>query len=573
MQQKSPKQDSWSSLLSELGVEDPAQKVMTPEPTSEQESIPEPETANPMVAAATQAVASEPVPSSKAGRFGMGIMPEIPSFPGTAKPGAPGKPKKPEKMSFFDRLASISLFGTGASEKIDTKVITPTVPETSPLAEEILEPKKLQKVEETPRKPKDENRPQIGAVDPWSKIATQLGVRAKVVETEATTPPEPLEPRVTAPPLSESEDEIPDIESMTSFRDLPSKKKKVESVVTPVPEPKKTFEDTDSSPRDRSTENRRPREERKPDKYASDKRGRQHEKPGRKKYDDFPREELEATPIYDEPMELDNLDLVAPSRKERVPSFSLDGIDDEEVSDLPKKKFRNRRTRSRKYEETHHRPDQAYADSPEEFEGDFEEEYEVLTPPPEREYGPSRDVFADLFPEGGPPNETVPQPGFESGPRTRGSKYRNTVFQEASPTEAETIEDSDPFAHFSKRTDRGSRADQPQRGSRRPDKRTEDVAVAEAERSRKGSISDEETSYSQPDSSSRQRGAKGRGRVRLENEEPIDEQNQSEEQEMVQLHRNIPGWEDAILPIIESNIARHASRSGGNRKGSRKEYK
>jgi len=538
MQQKSSKQDSWSSLLSELGVEDPIQKT----------EIAEPEAAVPVVDAPIPTETVEP--PGKVGKFGSGILPEIPSLSGSTKP------KKPEKMSFFDRLASISLFGTGASEKIDTKVIAPTSPETSSLAEELLEPKRLPKVEETPKKPKEENRPQIGAVDPWSKIATQLGVRAEAARSEPQAEQQAEEPQAVSEPQSEV-DEIPDIESLVSFRDLRPKKKKAEDVQAPPPpepEPKKSYETADSPPRDRG-ESRRPREERKPDKYASDKRGRRREKPDW----NAPKEELETleiTPVYGEPMELDDLDLVAPARKEKVPSFSLDRYEDEEASDQPKRKSRNQRSRSRKHEETSRRPERTYAEPKDEFEGDFEDDYEILTPPPEREYGPPRDVFADLIPEDAAPGEAPVRPAFESGQRTRGSRTRGSSFREESPVEAETAEESDPFAHFNKKPGRGSRVDQPRRGDRRPEPIVE-------ERSR--DIPDEEAP-------SRRREAKGRRKVRTENDEPMDEQSLQEEQEMVQLHRNIPGWEDAIAPIIESNIARHANRpnSGGGRKGSRR---
>ena len=564
MQQKSSKQDSWSSLLSELGVEDPIQRVTVSDPTSERESVSEPESTIPVAVAAIPAETSES--PGKVGKFGKGIIPEIPSLPSTAKPAIP---KKPEKMSFFDRLASINLFGTGASEKIDPKVITPTMTEPSNFVEEILEPKKLQKVEETPKEPKDRNRPQIGAVDPWSKIATQLGVHRETARSET----EPQSQKEETPMVSIPEDdidEIPDIESMVSFRNLPPKKKKVEETVVSErveyvsksePAPKKPYEPAESSPRDRRAENRRPHEERKSDKYASDKRGRRHGKPDW----NTPREELKDASISDEPMELDDLDLVTPSRKERVSSFSSSLEDEETVT--PKKKSRNRRSRSRKHEESHRRPDRSYADS-DEFEGDFEEDFEVLTPLPEREYGPPRDVFADLIPEDATPEEPVSPHDFERGQRTRSSRARGSSFQEESPAEvAETAEESDPFAHFNKRPGRGSRVDHPRRGDRHPE-----TVVEEKEKSgRRDASLDEEPSWSRSDSASRQHGKRGRRKPQTENEEPMDEQSQLEEQEMVQLHRNIPGWEDAILPIIESNIARHANRPNNNgRKGNRR---
>ncbi|MCL2305629.1 MAG: hypothetical protein FWC43_09825, partial [Planctomycetaceae bacterium] len=203
-----------------------------------------------------------------------------------------------------------------------------------------------------------------------------------------------------------------------------------------------------------------------------------------------------------------------------------------------------------------------YVDPQNEFEGgDFEEDYEVLTPPPEREYGPPRDVFADLFPEGtgSEMSHETHRPASESGQRTRGSKVRGASFPEESSVESETTgEENDPFSHFNKRGGRGSRADQSRRGGRRIDRQPEEDTVGE------------EAACSR-ESSSRGRGASGR-KVRAIDEEPMDEQSLQEEQEMAQLHRNIPGWEDAILPIVESNIARHANhanRSNSAKKGGR----
>ena len=540
MSHKPLKQDSWSSLLSELGVDDPTQQVEVSEPSPEQYS------------------ASEPLSPGKAGKFGSGIVPE--------RPPLPGAPKKPGKMSFFDRLASISLFGAGAPEKIDPKVITPTNPEMSGLAEEISKPKKLPKVEKTPKEPKKENRPQIGAVDPWSKIATQLGVQAANTEPEQPQQeyPEEQEEQEETRPVAEPVDEIPDIELMTSFRDLPSKKTKIappapvarssaEQVerAESVSEPVQSRASLDFPRKDR--QNRRPsREERRSDQsdkytssnqYTANPRGQRREKPKWSEY------EYKEIPERD----VDDVDLVnSPLPNDRV---------NDERTVLPGKPSRNPRSRSPKYEKTDRRPRRDYTGSQEEdfvetFEENLADDYEVLTPPPEREYGPPRDVFADLFPgeagSGEKPEESrsvVRRSGSESGHLTRGSKTRGTSFQEESS--AEFVEETDPFAHFNKKAGRGSHTER----SRRVEKAAE---------------SDDNVSFEEDmDSSSpRRRGARGRSafpKGRAVAEEPMDEQ----EREMIQLHRNIPGWEDAILPIIESNIAKHANRSGGGRKGGR----
>jgi len=486
----------------------------------------------------------------------MGIIPETPPLSGNVKSGVP---KKAGKTSFFDRFASISLFGAGTPEKINPDAITPITPETSDLADEIRQPQRLQKVEETRVEQKKEDRPQIGAVDPWSKIATQLGVRLENAP-EAKQPPE-----VEEQPAAEPENEIPDIESMISFRDIPRKKKMVEEYVPaenvePAQELKKPYVTSDSPRKERSEQRRRPQEERKP------KRGQRHGKPGWNRYDG---EELEISQVNDEQMDLDDLDLVVPAQEERAPSYSSRNIDDEDVPFVPKKQSRNRQSRPRKYEETGRKSGRAYTDSQGDFAEDFDDDYEVLTSLPEREYGPPRDVFADLLPEAGVPRELSRESLrekrrsiSESGQQTRGSKARTTSFQEEPD---ENVEEHDPFDHFSKKTGRGSRRDQSRRDNRLADG---PVGVPEQEIG----FDEEETSSFRSESSARRRGVRGRGtssKVRTADNEPMDEQTRHEEQEMIQLHRNISGWEDAIGPIVESNIARHANRTTP-RKGNRR---
>ena len=571
MPHHSSRQDSWSSLLSELGVDDPVQHGKVSEP--ELGSTPEPKTIDVVAETETSVAEAEHSSSGKGSRFGLGIMSDSPSHSG-------GTAKKP---SFFDRFASINLFGVGAPEKINPKVMTPTAPETSSLSEEALPPKKLQKVEETPKEPKPKNSPQIGAVDPWSSIATQIGgVQGAKAASETSHHAERREEPQVAP---EPVDDVLDIESMVSFRDLRKKKKFGHLVSTEsdehVSEPKQSHVAVESPRKDRSEERdhrdrdsrdhrRGPREERKSDKYSSfDKRKRRHERSDWKNDRDTMPEESNVRSGFEKPMDLDDNDIV-PSRKEGRHSFAHDNMEDEEMTASPKRNSRNRQSRPRRHEKTGREPRRTYGDTENGFDGGAEEDYEVLTPTPEREYGPPRDVFADLFTEDGDSRQS-----HESRPGhlARGSKARGYTdpssgpYQEESAGSAEESEESDPFAHFNKRGGRGSRAPQSRRGNR-TDRHVEQAAATEPERGRGTSFDEEETSYSRSrsDSSSRRHGGRGRVKDRVVEDEPMDEQSLQEEQEMMQLHRNIPGWSDAILPIIESNISRHASRPN-TRKG------
>ena len=245
------------------------------------------------------------------------------------------------------------------------------------------------------------------------------------------------------------------------------------------------------------------------------------------------------TPVYGEQIDLEDLDLVAPIQEEAVPSFSLGEMEEEDAPVVSKRKSRQRRGRFQREEEVEHVSSRSFVEMEEESDDD---DYPVLTPPPEREYGPPRDVFADLFPEDGEKRSPQPQSKpdsrrSESGQLTRGSKFRG---ERAESTEDE----SDPFAHFNQKAGRGSRTNPP-----RLPETAKETEVARDE---------EETPCPK-----RERGSRGRSavaRTRNVEMEADDEQSRNEEQEMMQLHRNIPGWDDAILPIVESNIAKHTNR-------------
>ncbi len=619
MPNKTSKNDSWSSLLSELGVEDPApQKPVgdTIVETAFEQPVSAEPVMNPEPPAATPA-------TGKTSKFGSGILPETPSLPGSPKQGTP---KKSQKISFFDRLASISLFGAGGSpEKINPAVIVSDAAEPTKIAEEI-EPQKLKKVEETKtERKKPESTPAIGAVDPWSKIATQLGVRVETAPEERTPEkprektfrPAPQETQARVEPEPEHE-ELPDIESMTSFRDLPSKKKRGPVVVQtkrsevgprPSASPVESSRPSrrDDAPRDRRTPHAEPREERKTDKSdwhsPPNKRGRRYTENDRTERRSG-REELEMTPVYDEALDLEDLDLIAPVSREKVPAYSLDGIDDDDMPVLPKRKPRTKHPRSRRYLDVDHESEPT--DSGVDSGVDSGEDFEVLTPPAERDYGPSRDVFADLFPEeegqeskrtesygSATPTSRSNRDGRgdreergdrgERGKLTRGSKARGGSSESTTPSSsaradfgAEAVEDEELFAHFSKKPAQGGRGqksvsrDSDSHQDSRPEKSRPPQQPTRRSASEYAETADfeEERTYVKPDGESRQRGARRSGstKTRSESPEPRDERDVQEEQEMVQLHRNIPGWDDAILPIVESNIARHANRPNHRKK-------
>ena len=539
MDNKPKKSDSWSSLLSDLGIAEPEPVVET-----EVESTDDSQTENHVEPAeAESAAAAVQSDTRKVGKFGEGILPASPhAKPTQMSSQASSLGKKPTKLSFFDRLASISLFGAGATEKVDR---SSKIPPSFESPNEATQSKKLEKVEhqkKTESKPVEPRKTN----DPWTNIATQIGVKGQ------TSAPKQEDPAPVAKTVVE--DEIPDIESLVSFRDLPKRmkdtpQKPVAEPLSAEPQPTVSKERYSGDSKRNNRENRDGRGSNESRKRGGERysepserdngatssqssRGRAARfvpeatpsieelnstrrssgKKGQRNYDK-PREDLEMTPVYGESMELEDLDLIAPvAGEDNVPTYSLGEIEDDEQPILPPKKSRfkdkdKRQTRGRKTHGERFQPP---------VENEFDDEIEdVLVPLPEREYGPSRDVFAEIIPDDsdGPREVSEAELSWESPPSKpgRGSKWNASKRPVHAKLEPE-IDEPEPVYKEKIREPR-------QKDSRRP--------VAKS---------------------------------RIPDDESMDERDENEEREMIQLHKSIPSWDDAVLPVVESNIARHESR-------------
>ncbi len=259
------------------------------------------------------------------------------------------------------------------------------------------------------------------------------------------------------------------------------------------------------------------------------------------------------TPVYDEHLELDDLDLVAPQASDDVvPSFHLGDIEEDEMPIVSSKRSRHRRSRSRRDEP---RPAYAEEENLEDYSGDHAERET------EREYGPPRDVFADLFPGDEPASqsrekESRPAPR-EKERLTRGSKTRDRNYERSFESRSEVVEERD---ELSWETDF---EEQPKRESRSTESRRDRETIRDEE---DGAY--EPTVSRKPGRDRKSRGPAGRSRT--VEADPFEERDEQEEQEMMQLHKSIPSWDDAVLPIVEQNIVRHGTRkpdSGGRPRG------
>ncbi|MGL6226385.1 MAG: hypothetical protein ACRC10_07140 [Thermoguttaceae bacterium] len=151
---------------------------------------------------------------------------------------------------------------------------------------------------------------------------------------------------------------------------------------------------------------------------------------------------------------------------------------------------------------------------------------EIISPSHEREYGPSRDVFADLYSE-----ESV-NDGTKTGRLTRGSRL---------PREEDVRRNQD-----------GHRKDV----HRERDVRREYESV---EKHREPVGTDEmvgERPFEQEGTRRSSRGRKGSSAI----VDPQTELERQEARQLVQVHKSIPGWDDVVLPIVEQNISRHGNR-------------
>ena len=167
-QKKTSAHDSWASLLTELGLEEPAP---TPEASS-----PEPvATAVPEQAAQEEHPFEMPPVGNE--------RPETQSKPASAEPT-----EKPERSSFFSMFPKFDLFSSSTKEKVDiavaglTESVIPAVREVQDAVQQTLDavaPKRLEKVDEEALRRRKEKRKPGRKNDPWSVLASQLGVLAQ----------------------------------------------------------------------------------------------------------------------------------------------------------------------------------------------------------------------------------------------------------------------------------------------------------------------------------------------------------------------------------------------------------
>lgn len=594
MTSQNPKKDTWSSLLNDLEVEPTTDSVDTSAGTVQSQPQ-QPQAASHEKTETT---------SGKSAKFGSGILPD--GSPSSANPKS-AISKRTSKMSFFDRLSSINLFGAGSPEKVDRSAAVPTETfvRTTNVSEQVtaesLEPKPLEKTPSQPktkRPPKTADAPPPPTSDPWSKLASQLDVKAKTQDKQEKAAREPqrekfAEKSFDAPKKAEptttsasNEEEIPDIESLVSFRHLPSKKKSA-----PAPAPKVQEPAPSRSPRTAAEERPRtpsreesPRNDRSRSERGRSERGRserdRNERPQREKYDREPefteesrspskrkrgrkyesREELDTAPVYNEPIDLDDFelddDIPKPSRSEE-PSYSFDSVEEEDdFSTSPRKRGRSRRG-SRK-----ERDDYPPREEPEVIDDVSDDFDEVYAPVPERQYGPTRDVFADILPEDDGEDdieEVAPRrPSRSESPRlTRGSRSaasapeRRPARDTFRPAASDTDFDDEPEEQPRERTSRGRERD---RGREKPLTRGSRADRGESKRRSFGEI--ENTFEESSPRPSRQRPQAAR---EVEEHEETA-QDSGERIDLSHLYRDLPSWDDAILPIVRENTARHGNR-------------
>ncbi len=172
----SPKKgDNWSSILADLGVAPPPSESVTAEEIA---------SPGPM---AQDSVAVE-----------LSAQPQ------------PGKPtEKPAKSSFFDIFPKIDLFGSAKKEKVDlavggpTESIVPAVREAVKHARDpvqdvidVVMPSRLEKAKSSPAPSATTNAPKPRLSDPWSTLASQLGILSAVRKDGAEDDPTAVEDAV-----------------------------------------------------------------------------------------------------------------------------------------------------------------------------------------------------------------------------------------------------------------------------------------------------------------------------------------------------------------------------------------
>ena len=196
-------QDNWSSLLSELGIQQPLSSEQQAESTVPAESIPDkPEgTDHPEPGSSQQpSVLNEAFSDREA------TLDE--SDQGHGRPvESAGKKSKNGKSSFFDLLPKIDLFASSTKEKVNLAVtgladaILPAVRDSVHNTIEALAPQRLEKVDDSPARHRPSKKENVGKSSPatpgdaWSSLASQLGIIAAAappVESEPSSREEPI---------------------------------------------------------------------------------------------------------------------------------------------------------------------------------------------------------------------------------------------------------------------------------------------------------------------------------------------------------------------------------------------
>lgn len=194
---KGGKGDNWSSLLSELGLQDP-QPADAKEAASRKD-------AEHFADETDGASFSSAVTGINDSMEKTGERPndeaEKTAFPDPPPPPTLPYEKPTQKASFFDLLPKIDLFGMGAKEKVDkafseiTDSVIPTVRHSIQETMEAIAPHRLEKVTEAERHPEKKHVPKPSTAsatpaDPWSALASQLGVLVSVPTPADAVQPE-----------------------------------------------------------------------------------------------------------------------------------------------------------------------------------------------------------------------------------------------------------------------------------------------------------------------------------------------------------------------------------------------
>lgn len=531
------------------------------------------------------------------------------------------------------------------------------------------EQKSLPTVENATEK-KPERVALTDVADPWSLIAKQINTHGEsssvdtpgdtdslVETTESHFEPasNELQEEIEAKTHENEQNEyaIPDIEQLVSFRDLPPIKKKTAPepsasppgpvVISSLPPRSATstatsktfsFERPSSKSKDgdkdfdkkstREAKDSKKHDSRKEKSFsAKDKsinavpeRTKSKKQKSLRSYDSPEKDYMKISSVYDEPMDLEELDLIAPSQSDSLPAYSLGSIeenDDEDITVLRSRKNRNDKKSKKlkkpreQFEETDDAPFESssfditeddYSDTPRYAANYFEEvddeDYEVITPAAEeREYGPPRDVFADLpdildeelsdefdsefmdelnddiddivFPA--PPVSKGRASRSQRSPRSHDANIKPTIkpvvrqsFPGAgtvdSPLETHTAGETPSKGRLT----RGSKVRSGATDHTKHSSDESDVFAGFPQKPKRGSVEKDE-SFEDEHPASEKKKVRTRTPHRKASEPDFrDERDEQEEEEMMRLHKAIPSWDDAILPIVESNTARRSQR-------------